>query len=350
MRWLKYTVQLAAAFVFAVLCILPENGVNVPVIRVRPLVQNQLYAEKDAYILPAGTLLLPPDGADASGKEEQERTVCVYYKAEERKETMSEREYLIGVLAAEMPAYYNIEALKAQAVAARTYLYSKVEHGGCSRYQKCDICTYSGHCQGYLNLRQRRDRWGKSFDKNEEKLAAAVDATEGIFLTYNGEIISAMYHDSSYGSTEDFSSLYYGNKREYLSSVSTPEGMETVTKTVITDIEDFVQTVNTKYPSAGLTPQNIGQELRITAYTQSGRVKEVRMGRQTVSASEFQKLAGLRSTQFHFKITQYSIIFINSGYGHGVGMSQVGANTMAKNGSSYEEILTHYYTGVKLEK
>lgn len=349
MRWLN-AVQLAAAFVFAALCILPESGENMPVIRASLLGQNQLYAEKDAYILPEGILLQPASGADESGKAGQERAVTVYYKAENRKVTVSEREYLIGVLAAEMPAYYNIEALKAQAVAARTYLYSKVEHGGCSRYQKCDICTYSGHCQGYLNLRQRRDRWGESFDKNEEKLEAAVDATEGIYMTYHGEIISAMYHDSSYGSTEDYSSLYYGNKREYLSSVSTPEGRESVTRRVITDIADFVQTVNTKYPAAGLTPQNIGQELKIEAYTQSGRVKEMRMGRQTVSASEFQKLAGLRSTQFHFKITQYSIIFINSGYGHGVGMSQVGANTMAKNGSSYEEILTHYYMGIKLEK
>lgn len=277
------------------------------------------------------------------------KKVKIYNYAESCVQTLDITEYLIGVLAAEMPASYRIEALKAQAVAARTYLASKQTAKGCARYEKCDICTYSGHCQGYMSKEKRKKRWGDKFETYEEKLSKAVTETQDLVLTYNGKLISAMYHDSSLYSTED-SQAVYGSAQAYLVSVETPEQPNQVSKKVSYLITDFINLVNKEYPGSTLTPENFVKQFKIGETTPSGRVASVQLGKLEVDGSDFRGVVGLRSTEFYFKIIADTVIFTTNGYGHGLGMSQVGANEMAKQGSNYKEILLHYYTGVKLEK
>ena len=139
---------------------------------------------------------------------ENEQMLTVYNSQEKKIAIISVREYLVGTLSVEMPAYFNIEALKAQAVAARTYLYNKMKNGGCKKYGTYDICSSCGHCQGYQSVQKRKELWGASFEKYEQKMLDAVMTTEGECVSYNDDIINAMYHSSSAGRTEDYSQRY----------------------------------------------------------------------------------------------------------------------------------------------
>lgn len=257
-------------------------------------------------------------------------------------QTMNEDEYLVCVLAGEISPKSNIEALKAQAVAARTYLYNKILHGGCNKGDG-DICADYKHCQAFKSLEDMRKSWGNSFNEYFDKISLAVKDTQNEIITYNQKPINALYHSSSSGKTENCVSVFGGNY-PYLVSVKSSEA-QSEDKTVSFSTQEFLQKVNS-YFDLSLSSLDI----KICAYTPAGRVSTVLLGEKEVKATALRTCLGLRSTDFTFEKSSQGITFSTLGYGHGVGMSQAGAKQMADDGSNYKQILTHYYLGTAVEK
>ncbi|MBR3750743.1 MAG: stage II sporulation protein D [Clostridia bacterium] len=339
---MKYTLQITLALMFLILLMSVSSIGNDEVRGI--YIKKTTAIQTDMLQSSQGRFECIKDAPEAQTSSEQMNKIYLFDKDEGRM-LVTVREYLVGVLAAEMPASYALEALKAQAVASRTYLFYKMINGGCSRHDGCAICTASGHCQGYLSRAERETRWGENFEKYEQKLVEAVKATENQFLIHNGRIINAMYHSSSCGMTESYSSVYGGNN-QYLLSVSTPEGVEHTLRSKSIEAEEILKIMKEKYPEAGITKEDV-MRIRITSKTQSGRVSRVRIGSITLSGGTFAGLIGLKSTDFSFTCSGSRFDFIYHGSGHGVGMSQVGASIMARE-SDYKSILMHYYTSVEL--
>jgi stage II sporulation protein D len=259
-------------------------------------------------------------------------------------EEMALEEYLVGVVAGEMPASYELEALKAQAVAARTYTLHLKHNGGCSAHAGADVCTSSGHCQAYRTEEEMKTSWGSHYKDYLAKIKEAVYSTQGEEIYYKGEEIQVFYHSSSGGMTEDCANVYQ-ESLPYLVSVES-EGEESYSNyygQVTISYNEFVSKMKDFSPSIKLsgTAEDIGDIQRY----ESGRVKSIKIGNESFTGREVRQIFGLNSTNFTIKATD-EITFSTIGFGHGVGMSQTGANEMAKNGADYIEILEHYFTGV----
>lgn len=258
---------------------------------------------------------------------DQGETVSMYREA-----------YLIGVVAAEMPASYEPEALKAQAVAART----RVERGHCLSHPEANVCTDSGCCQGYLDEAAQKARWGDDMAYYHTRIRKAVEATDGVVLMYEGELIEVLYHAVSGGYTEDVENVYE-TALPYLRSVVSP-GEEQASR--YETIQVFTQNeLAAVFPDAA---QDGMVALTILERSQSGRVTKIQVGPYEITGRVFRSALGLKSTNFEIHQTEESVTFYQRGYGHGVGMSQAGANAMALAGAAYDEILYYYYTGVEL--
>ena len=259
--------------------------------------------------------------------------------------TMDMQEYLVGVVAAEMPASFQGEALKAQAVAARTYAMY------CAKGQKhgeAQVCTDYACCQAWQSDEALRQKWGEDYDTYSQKIRAAVEATAGQYLSYEGQPVFAAFHSSSAGATEDCGQVW--NPSPYLVSVSSPETAEDVPNYIST-VEctplDFRDTLLYAHPEADFTGEERGWigEIRLDG---SGRVASAVLGGVSMRGTELRQLFSLRSTAFQLEYTGESFRFTVTGYGHGVGMSQYGANVMARQGETYSGILAHYYPGTVL--
>ena len=259
--------------------------------------------------------------------------------------TMDMQEYLVGVVAAEMPASFQDEALKAQAVAARTYAMY------CAKGQKhgeAQVCTDYACCQAWQSEEALRQKWGGDYDTYSQKIRAAVEATAGQYLSYEGQPVFAAFHSSSAGATEDCGQVW--NPSPYLVSVSSPETAEDVPNYIST-VEctplDFRDTLLYAHPEADFTGEESGWigEIRLDG---SGRVASAVLGGVSMKGTELRQLFSLRSTAFQLEYTGESFRFTVTGYGHGVGMSQYGANVMARQGETYTGILAHYYPGTVL--
>ncbi len=245
-------------------------------------------------------------------------------------------EYVIGVVAGEMPASFEIEALKAQAVAARSYALAKISTSTTSYDLVTDITN-----QVYITVEEMQKKWGTDFDFYYNRIKDAVESTKNIVIKYNGKIISAYYFAMSNGSTEDVS-LVFGEERDYLKSVDSAWD-ETVKNFIVTTeftFSDFctkldIDCANISIDSINRSPTN--------------RVTSIVINNKEFKGTTFRSLLNLRSTDFTIEIAD-NIKITTKGYGHGVGMSQYGANEMAKNGANYEEILTHYYQDVDISK
>lgn len=275
--------------------------------------------------------------------------VSVYDTREEAIKVMYLEEYLLGVVAGEMPLSFPLEALKAQAVAARTYTAYHALHGGCSAHVDADVCTSSACCQAYSDDARLRERWGKSYDDNMAVIKRAVGETAGEVLLYDGAPIEALYHSASGGGTENVEDVYK-NPLPYLRAVesSAEAGTGRIMGEKSFTAAEFVSLANKKFPEAGLKADRLSEQLKILETTQSGRVKTMRLGSITLSGRQMRGLLSLDSSLFTFEISGGGIVFHTRGYGHGVGMSQTGANVMALGGRSYREILLYYYTDVEI--
>lgn len=263
-------------------------------------------------------------------------------------EEMSLGAYLVGVLRAEMPASFAPEALKAQAVAARTYTFYKIRTGG-SHGDTAQICTDPACCQAYLAEDRARANWGASADTYEEKVRQAVRGTDGEVLLYGGEPILAVFHSSSAGQTRAAGEVWVTDL-PYLQAVASPEDGDRIpnyySRAAFSE-EEFRRRVLAAYPQADLSGGAEGW-LRDAVCDDAGSVETVLVGGVQVKGAALRSILGLRSACFDWETRDGEIVFFTTGYGHGVGMSQYGADRMAREGSSYREILTHYYTGVTI--
>ena len=278
-------------------------------------------------------------------------TVSIYITLEDRIEEVDLEDYVCGVIANEMPVSFNVEALKAQAIASRTYVVSKMINK-CSIGNGADICD-STHCQVYSSKEKVFQKWGEiNSDEYWNKIKEAVDETKGKVLTYNNELVLyPQFFSTSSGMTENAVDVF-SNSVPYL--VSTESKGEEIAPKYETEfpfnITEFVNKINDKYKEASITSENLKDNIEILSRSEAGGIKELRIGKTKVKGLDFRLSLGLSSTNFEYAINENEIVFKCKGYGHGVGMSQWGANVMAKSGANYKDILTHYYTGVEISK
>ena len=259
------------------------------------------------------------------------------------------REYVIGSVAAEMNALYHSEALKAQAAASYTYAKKTREQNEKhkdSSLGNADITDSPDTHQGYINEEQRKEKWGDNFEEYEKKIEAAVDEVFGSYLTYNGETALTVYHSISAGKTQSAETLW-GSEIPYLISVESPGDKlspDYIEKKTFTE-EEFKKLASDCGASLkGDADEWVGE---ITE-ADSGYTVSVRLGSKEVSASKFRDVFDLRSLCFDISYSDEKFTVTCYGYGHGVGMSQYGADYMARQGSSWREILEHYYPGTEI--
>ena len=274
-------------------------------------------------------------------KAEEKSLFRVFDKEENKIYEMTQKDYIFGVVAAEMPALFESEALKAQAVAAYTFAYTK---SIANKDKEYDISTDYTIDQAFITREAAREKWGEKAELYEQKIDAAVEEVESIIITYNNQPITAVYHAVSSGKTEDAKDIW-GGDIPYLKSVSSEWDK-----------------LNEKYSSKkeftsdelsnalGIKLTNTNESFTDFERTKAGTVKSLKLCGKKVSGEEVRKKLDLRSANFSVECVDGKYIITCYGYGHGVGMSQVGADAMAKQGSSYKEILLHYYTGCTLTK
>lgn len=270
---------------------------------------------------------------------------------------MDINDYLRGVVPAEMPPQYSEEALKAQAIVAMTYTYRKIQDGGIN--QDSDVSDDPKTCQAFYTKDKLFSIWknkGYSEDTINEywdKVTKAVSDTQNLVITYNGEYIKAYFHASSPGKTENVDQIWSGQNIPYLVSVESIEDntYQWNTSSVCISYEDFknkvVNNIDSRFSLENRSSEDI---IKIDSYTTSGRIKNVKIGDDIVSAEKMRTIFGLRSTNFTITLEQDDIKFDVIGNGHGIGMSQVGANYYANNGMNCIDIIKHYYTDVNVIK
>ncbi len=250
-------------------------------------------------------------------------------------------QYIVSVTAAEMPASFCFEALKAQAVAARTYALKHLD----SNYDNIDPSKIG---QAFISEAQMKKRWSNSFDKNYKKIKAAVYSTRGLIMEYDGEPIEAVFHSTSAGITESAQNVW-GKDLPYIKSVESEEDINAPNfmVTVSFSKKEFENKIKNSI-NAAKKLDNIFDSFKITKRSYAGYVLEAELGGAAASGKEIREALGLRSSDFEVKKSQNEIYFTTKGYGHGAGMSQYGAEFMAREGKSFYEILNHYYSGIEI--
>lgn len=285
---------------------------------------KKIWLAVGATVLFLVPVLLQMEGREKSQAQEKTQDNACELTVMLEGEEMPLEQYVAGVVAAEMPAAYEVEALKAQAIAARTYALYKLENE--TQHLKASVAH-----QVFYDGEQRAQRWQDEAEMYEAKVQQAVRDTAGQTVTYKGEPISAMFHAASNGKTESAKN-YSGNDIPYLQSVPSPE-QESSTEPVVTK-----QWSVAELQAAHLKRNN------------SGRVEQVTIAGQKLSGRQLREALKLRSTDFHFTIEDGELVANVNGYGHGVGMSQQGAQQMALDGKRANDILQHYYSGVEISQ
>ncbi|HOJ09419.1 MAG TPA: stage II sporulation protein D [Clostridiales bacterium] len=282
--------------------------------------------------------------------------IKVYIESEDKVKEIGFEEYITGVVAAEMPAEFEVEALKAQAVAARTYAYGRLNglyKNSNDIHSNADVCTDFAHCQAWISKEDALKKWPQ--DKANQlwdKVRNAVLDTAGIIIIYKGNIANPVFHSTSGGKTENAEDVWDVGPVDYLKSVISEgeEGSPSFKTISNISVESFCKTLKNCYPNIKLNDKNLFGDIEILEYTGGERVKTIKIGNITLKGTEFRKVFSLKSANFELEKGENNMVKIMTyGYGHGVGMSQWGANSMAKKGSAWEEIIKHYYTGVDLD-
>ena len=255
-------------------------------------------------------------------------------------ETIPLEQYIAGVLAGEMPIYFELEALKAQAVASRSYVLKRLDYNKENEYDVVDSVLN----QVYLDEDYLKEAWGNNYTKNINKVRTAVNETIDQYLEYDGEIIDALFFSTSNGYTED-SSLVFNLELPYLKSVESSWDQETSSvfnSSTSISLQEFYEKLGFKYQKK-LT-------VEILERSDTNRILKLKINNQEFSGRTLYEKLGLRSTDFEIIQNNSNVEIKTKGYGHGVGMSQYGAQGMALKGYKYDEILKHYYTGTKINK
>ncbi|UXH43138.1 stage II sporulation protein D [Rossellomorea vietnamensis] len=267
--------------------------------------------------------------------------VAVYRSSQDLIEKLPLEQYVVGVVAGEMPADFEKEALKAQALAARTYMVNQLMSDDPSVPKGADVTDTVSH-QVYKNQKELATLWGSDYDWKIKKISEAVLETKGKVLTYDDKPITAAFFSTSNGYTEN-SEAYWTDDIPYLRSVESPwdKASPKFEDQKIIPINEFKQKLGVTLPKDG----SVGT---ITSRTEGKRVAKVEINGKEFTGREIRDKLGLRSSDFTWYLKDDHIVIATKGFGHGVGMSQYGANGMAKEGKNYKDIVTHYYKDVKI--
>lgn len=284
-----------------------------------------------------------PDGFDGE-------TISVYIKSEDRVEDMNVGDYLVGVVAAEMPAEFHEEALKAQAVAARSYLKARSDNykknGTPAEHKGALTCTDHIHCKAWISEEARKQSWGG--DKSDEywnKICNAVKETKGEIMTYNFQPVNALFHSTSSGKTESSADVWGGDV-PYLQSVESPGDLQSpkYNSSAEFTVDEFKKIAAENIEGVNWDNPIVGDIIRSDA----GGIITINIGGTAVKGTKFRTIYNLRSTNAEVEIVDNTVKITTKGYGHGVGMSQYGAEYFAKQGMDYKQILKTYYTDVEI--
>jgi len=263
-------------------------------------------------------------------------------------------EYIKGVVAAEMPAEFELEALKAQAVAARTYASKRIKSlggTGSSKYPEADLCSDPAVDQAWISKTEMKQKWGVlGYYTYYAKISKAVEETRGEVIVYNGELIDPVYHSTCGGATENSEDVW-STAVPYLRSVTCnyDQHSNRYSETLEFSLAEVSKKTNTDL-TAITVATNGGKLIQNLEVSPTGRVKTLKLADKIFKGTDFRFALGLRSTRFTAEIKNNKLVITTKGYRHGVGMCQYGADGMAKLGKNYKEILTYYYTGVQLKK
>ncbi len=298
-------------------------------------------------VVPENVLTLP-----ARASYDADTSVRLYTGGQVRELPL--KDYLTGVLAAEMPAGFPEEALKAQAVAARTYtLYKMALYSGQGEipeaHQGADLCDDAGHCEAYVDLAQQAGAlWGDSAEIYRQRLESAVTDTDGMILVYEEQPIAAVFCAASTEKTESAADIW-GSDLPYLKSVNSPGGSDCsrYEGTVTIKQIDFRDAILALAPEADFSGAP-GTWFKDSHRSEAGSVIDVLVGGVRLTGSQVRQAAGLNSANFKVKVEGENLVFTTLGYGHGVGLSQYGARYLAMDGQTYDQILAHYYPGTQL--
>ncbi|WP_353893147.1 stage II sporulation protein D [Proteinivorax hydrogeniformans] len=279
--------------------------------------------------------------------EDDDISISVFFHEEDRIKEMSLEEYIVGVVAGEMPASFNIEALKSQAIVARTYAYNQAINDGCDNHPDADICTDYRHCQHWISKEQAKSSWSLlQRSSNWAKIEQSVAKTRGKILTYNGKPIDALYHSTCGGQTENSEDVFTSKKRYLRSTVCDYcEHSSRLEQTVEMTQQEFVDKISSLVEIDCIDFEN---ELGIVQRVDTNSVKLLRIKDELYSGTEVRMALGLNSTNFSINPEDDKVIFNIKGYGHGVGLCQYGADGMANSQKNYEEILHHYYKDIEI--
>lgn len=299
-----------------------------------------------AYLAAGGSAAEPEPAAPETAAVHHDRDVTLTIQDGGTTEQMTLERYLTGVVRGEMPASFEMEALRAQAAAERSYVYYQLAAGRKDAHPDADFCTDHTCCSAYLSETAAREKWGGDFAPWNTRVEQAVSDTDGQVVLYNGRPILAVFHSSSAGRTAAAGDVWSGDL-PYLVSVDSPEGEETVPNyysTVTFTAAEAKEKLLAAYPELKLsgTPD---RWFGAAAENGSGRVETVSVGGTDIEGTELRRIFGLRSACFTVAADSESVTFRVTGYGHGVGMSQYGANQLAREGKTWQEILEWYYTG-----
>ncbi len=268
------------------------------------------------------------------------KMIRIYRTNSKKIDTIPFEDYIVGVIAGEMPLYFKEEAMKAQAVASRSYALKRMEYNKNKEYDVVD----NTNNQVYLDNEYLKKVWGKNYIKNINKIRKAVNDTYCEYLDYNGSIVDAFFFSTSTGKTENSIDVFNINL-PYLQSVSS-EWDEKVSPVFFDyytfSLEDFYKKLN--------LPYNENLQIEIIDSTSGGRIKNIKINNVNFTGNKISNIFNLRSSSFVIKKNDNLVNITTNGFGHGVGMSQYGALGMAIEGYKYSEILKHYYSGVKIKK
>jgi len=330
--------------------------------KIKPLIVLASFLIALTLIIPA-VLVLPFSGEhQASGKLGEDLTkasaketkststadsdtavdITVFRSSKNIIEKVSFEDYLVGVVAAEMPAEFKEEALKAQALAARTYIVNRLVSKDTMGVPKGAQVTDTQIHQVYMNDEEMRRNWGKDYSWKKEKVLEAIRATGGQILTYDGKPIDALFFSTGNGYTENSEDYWSGNF-PYLRSVSSPWDKKSpkFSNQKVLSVKEFEAKLGVKIGSGS----TIG---KIVERTTGKRVGKVDFNGKVLSGKDIREKLDLKSSDFAWERKGENIVITTKGFGHGVGMSQYGANGMAEEGSNYKEIVKHYYQGVEI--
>ncbi len=255
------------------------------------------------------------------------------------------RDYLLGVVAAEMNPTYHEEAIKAQIIASHTLLLYLKNHRS-DELGSADISDSPASHQGYLTTEQQKEKWGENYDMYAEKLGKCIDEVLNLTLQYNGEYINSVFHAISNGKTEDAKDVW-GGEIPYLKSVTSIG--DTLSPAYISTVEFDSKTLKEKLKEYNIDFSDTPKEwVEKISNTESGMVDIIKICGKDIKGTEIRTALGLKSSTFSVEFKDDKFIFTVKGYGHGVGMSQYGANHMANQGFDYKGILKHYYTGIEI--